>query len=233
MKRRDLLWPPLRDLAVWKDLADAIDEVWKDKIDDPQKLFLLLRDIFPFTFTKYGEEPQTGMFDTTDLYPFPKDEYLKNCDLLGFQFSETFFSREDFQLISSTFAAYLPEKVTETCVDYFSYCLSAIFETDTLWAEMDINNKYINFEPELLPDGVTPNPAIGTPVYAGGTWFPTTHVNLRYDFVKFGLFTPYNVRDFFYYIVPLAIVLNTIVFDSPVPLQQYSVAIAGLMTITY
>lgn len=236
MSRKLLLSPAITDLKLWNELVEIIDEVWKDNIDDPQKLMLLLRDTYPFSLDEVNNTEEAGLYDIEDLYPFPKAEYMRNADMLGFQFSASFFNRQDFQLIYSTYASYLPERMTEASIDYFSFVLNAVFVVEKLWSEIE-NNKYVNFLPEEVTDPLQPdqkifNPDI-VPFYEGGTYFPTTHVDLRYDFAKFGLFTPYNVRNFFDYIANLPIVLNSIIFDSRINVRPFNLAIKGQMTITY
>lgn len=212
---RDKLLPPnYTDLQVWKDLADSIDAVFSDKIDNPQRLFALLRDTFPYRFSEWGQDLPTGLFDKTDLYPFPKEEYIFVNNMLGFSFSNTLFDREDFQVVSSNYGHYLPQKGSEVFMDFFGYCLGAQFKADVLWTQ-----NYTDFYAEG-------DPTIGVPVYNGGTWYPTSHIDLTYDFVKFGIFSPYEVSDFFYYVAPINLVLRRVIFDATLVITPGEMAMA-------
>lgn len=221
MSRDKLLSPNYQDLEVWKDLADAIDYVFKDKIDNPQKLFFLLRDTFPYRYTEYGQETQSGLFDVDNLFEFAKEDYMSVNNMLGFQYTDTFFTRSDFQVISSNIASYYPDKVTPQFVNFFGYSLNAIFDAQNTWTE-----DYVTFY-------VEGDPTIGLPIYKGGTWYPTTHVRLTYDFIKFGLYTPYTVKNFFYYVAPINLVLDKIYYTSVIDIDPFNLAIAAEMTVNY
>lgn len=215
---RDKLLPPnYTDLAVWKDLADAIDVVFKDRIDNPQKLFFLLRDTFSYRYTEYGSEPATGLFDITNLFPFDKEEVIRVNNLLGFTFSDSLISLPAYQNISSNIAMYYPQSGTPAFADFFGYAIDAQFKVENLWAEQP-GPTYNSF----LVEG---DPGIGTPVYEGGTWYPTAHVYITYDIIKFPFFTPYYIKDFFYYVAPLNIVLQAVtaeaIFEVEMPLAMF------------
>ena len=219
---RDRLLPPnYSDLAVWKDLADAIDAVFKARIDNPQKLFPLLRDIFPYRYAEWGQTLPTGLFDKTNLYPFPKEEYILVNNLLGFSFSNSLFDREDFQALSSNVSHYYAQKGSENFMDFFGYCLGAQFDAKVLWTD-----NYTDFYQEG-------DPLIGLPIYSGGTWYPTSTVDLVYDFIKFGIFSPYEVTDFFYYVAPLNLVLRRVIFDSTIIIEPFEIGMAGVLEIYY
>lgn len=66
MARYKLMPPNFQDLSFWKELCDAIDYVWKNEIDNPQRAFKLLRDTYALTFTPYGELPDSS---------YPNNEY--------------------------------------------------------------------------------------------------------------------------------------------------------------
>lgn len=66
MARYRLMPPNFQDLDYWKEFCDAIDHVWKNEIDNPQKAFRLLRDTYAMTFTPYGQLPRSS---------YPNNEY--------------------------------------------------------------------------------------------------------------------------------------------------------------
>lgn len=196
---RDRLLPPnYSDLDVWKDLADAIDTVFKDRIDNPQKLFFMLRDTFLYRYTEYGQTVPHGLFDITDVFAFNKDEYIAVNDMLGFSPKYTTLTQENYQTISSNVAMYYSQKGTPAFADFVGYSLDALFNVRTMWTQ-----NYVTFQAESSP-GVPP----GTPIYAGGTWYPTPYVTVTYDLVKFAAFSPYSVQEFFYYVAPINLVIS-------------------------
>lgn len=66
MARYKLMPPNFQDLTFWKEFCDAIDYVWKNEIDNPQKAFKLLRDTYAMTYVPYGELPDSS---------YPNNEY--------------------------------------------------------------------------------------------------------------------------------------------------------------
>lgn len=236
--RDKLLSPNYQDVPLWKDFADAIDAVWADRIDNPQKLFLLLRDTWPYRYTPWGQADTTGYFDNTNLFQFSKEEYIQVNNMLGFSFDNSFFTYQDYQIIYSNLASYYYQKGTPAFINFFGFSINSVFKADVLWTQ-----DYSNFYPEISTDnntivvdtGTFPvvTPTTVSPVFSGGAYYPTTHVRLTYDFIKFGLFTPYTVRDFFYYIAPINLVLDTIYYATSLDLTPTYMAIAGEMHVSY
>ena len=65
------------------------------------------------------------------------------------------------------------------------------------------------------------DPSIGTPIWQGGDWFPTTHVRLYFDFFKFQGISATDLGNFFYEFAnynlvlrDIAQVFNTIFFST-------------------
>jgi hypothetical protein len=63
-------------------------------------------------------------------------------------------------------------------------------------------------EYEKLPEG---DPLIGTPIWQGGNWFPTTHVRVTFDGTKFSNVSDSDIVAFFYSFAPYNLVLESIV----------------------
>ncbi len=74
---------------------------------------------------------------------------------------------------------------------------------------------------------------IGNPVWQSGPWFPTSHVDLRYNLVKYGGSVNFNeIRKFFEYIANLNLVLRDVVLYETLSLPGLSVGGALQMKIT-
>lgn len=92
MSRDKLLPANLQDTPFWRYLADAIDNVWLNNIDNPQKVFRLLRDTFAMTFQGYLDEKQnsypnwevdendTKVFDLRDFFNFSPPPLILEVD---------------------------------------------------------------------------------------------------------------------------------------------------------
>ena len=103
---------------------------------------------------------------------------------------------------------YIHSKGTKSFADFFGYVFKAVFRVEQQWAEDLNDDEYHNFQPHG-------SPLIGTPVWAGGTWYPTSHVKIYYDLVKFGnSLNERAVKDFFLYISPINLVVIAIVLET-------------------
>lgn len=230
--RRRFLTPNFDDLAIWRDLADAIDYVLKDSVDNPIRLMSLLRDTYNYRFADLGEELPSGLFDVNDLYPFPKEEYILVNNLLGFSITNSLLAREDYQNLSSTLGTYYGQKGYENFMDFFGYNTGSIFTIKPLWTQ-----NYTSFETEVFSaSDLTVLDISGvytpvTPVYKGGTWYPTPNVELTVDFLNFGIYDPADVVKFFYYIAPLNLVLRRLVLESDVQITQMNMSMSGVYEI--
>jgi len=100
MARYKLMPPNFQDLEFWKEFCDAIDYVWKNEVDNPQKAFRLLRDTYAMTFVPYGESPDSS---------YPNNEYDPLEGTKVFDINNFFdFSR---QAESAEFTLASPESV--------------------------------------------------------------------------------------------------------------------------
>lgn len=312
---RYLLMPPnFQDLQFWYDATQAVDYVWADRIDNPQKVFPLLRDTYSFTYAGYNQEEPTGLFDVNDLFTFsrpagsvevtlstttdtvvtsplntgypknlvivykhdgtdyvyvpisqyvvqdgstlkfntalasgtklkitervPAVEMAQQLRFLGFQYQDTeFITRPTYidnahvlQMMAYNFGQYLNEtKGTKDFMDFFGFCFSSVFQLKQLWSSA--NKGDITYG-AFLPEG---DSGIGTPTWKGGTWFPTSHVNLYYDLFLYGQHIDVDgIRKFFDYAAPINLVLNEVVLTGTISAEaNLNMAIEGEMTVTW
>jgi len=194
MSRQKLLSPYL-DTQVWIDFSDAIDAVFVDTIDNPTRLLSKLRglqDLYSYDSAfledprdRYTVQPYTGtLVDTyateeirsfTDLLGIESSLMVEQLKLQGFSLpgSNLVYDQElntDLHRIIDSLGQYYTEKGSGYFLDYISYILNADISGALLWT-----TDYVHFYEEG-------DPIIGTPVWAGGTWYPTTKMNLSYDY---------------------------------------------------
>jgi len=164
-------------------------------------------------------------------------ELARKLNQLGFVYNDIDFlslpteydNSDAIQILSDTLGGYyIHTKGTKNFADFFGYCFKAIFRVEQLWSYENGNDEY----PVLLPAG---NAGIGTPVWNGGTWYPTSHVNLYYDLAKFGnSLNEQAVKDFFVYISPINLVVAFVILEAAVDMgPMYFGGAPTLVTIHY
>lgn len=200
MNRDKLLAPQLSKSDVWVDLANKIDQVFTQLgIDDARtKLALLraplnLRDVVSVT-------PNGDLIALDSVERHERATLIQTANMIGFRFHhQNLLNTEDYLRLCMYLGQYYDEdKGTERFIEFMSYICNAIFELHTTWTR-----DYVHF----LKEG---DPLIGTPVYEGGEWYPTTHVILKYDFVRFSGVTVFNLIEFFNYFANINVVLWSI-----------------------
>lgn len=125
----DLLTPRLRDKQVWKDLAEAFDEVLIANVDDPIRQLEFLRFLPP-------EADSKTLVDV--------------CRMLGFDLSQDVLnlSIDKFTQLASQLGMYPDTNGTEEFTKFISLMTNGNCTVDYLWTQ-----DYVNFYQE--PNGPT------------------------------------------------------------------------------
>lgn len=218
MPRRALLPPYLDDVEAWLDFANSIDQVWKDKIDDPKKYLAKLRDswIIPADIQAKIEAREVLNLDD---YALPEKEILiKQANMLGFDFRESdLLTDEDYQRIVRNLSLYWYGKGTAKFTDFMGFVLNSIFTVENLWTTQ-VNTPDGPQYGAFLPEG---DPGIGTPIWEGGTWFPTTHVIVSFDPFKFASASIDKLLALFYAIANYNLVVDAINLNGTTFIHSY------------
>lgn len=240
---RQKLIAPYLSTEVWLDLAAAVDEVFEDTIDRPilsisklrdlinlygfdSKLALDPRDRFQkgnknniFDLDIYRLAQTTGqIFKSEDLIDIEKNTLISLANFLGFQFPYSdLFDVASYKRIVGNISNYYPDKGKFDFVSFLSYCMNVILRMDTYWT-----TNYTTFVEE--------DPLTQTPVYNGGTWYPTTHVSLTYDAEAFNNIDLNVLKYLFYYLSPINLVLWKIIPEILGRLNC-NIAMSGLMEV--
>lgn len=209
-ERRRLLAPQLEKSEVWTDYADSIDAVFASVgIEDARTKLALLRS--PLNLQDVVTAVDGGTLTALDSVERQERVTLvKTADMLGFRFYDsTILNVEDYLRLCIFISQYYDEdKGTERFDDFMGFMANVALEVKSTWTE-----DYVTFYAEG-------DPAIGTPVYQGGTWYPTTHVILSFGLDKFTGVDRQNLLDFFYYFANINVVLWAIEMTDDVLIQQ-------------
>lgn len=172
--RRQALIPPyMEDVDAWTQLIEVVDEVFSN-VDDASIWIGWLRDLWLLS------DPTTELLDQGDVLidssgfmKIERDILIRQANMLGFRAHDpSVFSDSDYQRIVRFLPQYWYEQGTQKLGDFIGFILDAEISVIPLWSQntQEQSGLYSGF---FLPEKT------GTPVWKGGTWFPTTHVLIQ------------------------------------------------------
>lgn len=169
--RVDLLPPMLEANQMWIDFANAIEIVWGG-LGIPQAITQLktLRQPMVVSDAAVSDALSAGtLINLANVNVLERDALVRTADLLGFSYAQTdALTDTNYLLLCRNLAFYYNQvKGMSQWTDFITYTLNAPFSVSNTWTQ-----DYVTFYAEG-------DPAIGTPVYAGGSWYPTTHIILN------------------------------------------------------
>jgi hypothetical protein len=202
---REILLPPYIFQDYFRDFMDSIDEVFETMVDTKTEILGDLRNMWVT-----NPAMEQSLYDNpAQLTPFeswsqPERALLvKQVNMLGMKLrSAGIISDDGYQAIARWVGMYWFGKGTEAFIDFINYSLSSSLTVVKLWT-----SDYVNF----LPDG---DAGIGTPIWDGGDWYPTTTVDIIAQGGLNNIDIP-TLVNFFYEIANYNLVLQaiTIVFN--------------------
>ena len=205
MTDRKVLLPPYMESEPWIELVESIDEVLKDKIDDPTIWLSRLRDLWILKDQAADKIESGEMLAPTDFELPEKELLVRQANMLGFDFKEAdLITAEDYQRIARNLALFWYGKGKPNFINFMGFVLNSALSIVNLWSTQ--GPTYEEYGP-MLPEG---DPGIGTPIWQGGAWFPTTHVRVTFDPFKFSATPMAKLIALFYAIANYNLVLDRI-----------------------
>ncbi len=166
---RSILLPPY--LAInqyFTDFMDAVDEVFEPLVDMKTEILGDLRN--PWVTNPSLEQNEIANNQMIDFSRWSQPErqiLASQVNSLGMNFQNAgVITNDNYQAISRWVGQYWFAKGTQSFIDFINYSLSSQLKVTPLWTE-----DYVNF----VAEG---DPTIGTPIWDGGTWYPTSHVSI-------------------------------------------------------
>ncbi len=154
---------------LFEEFYDAVDEVYDKYV---YKQIEELKNLRNMWFSNPGVEMnilENKMINMQD-WSIPANEVVvKQLSTLGLTLGKSagLFKTEHFLTLCRHLGQYWYEKGTNTFVDFVNFCCNTRFEMKYMWTE-----DYEHFYDEG-------DEKIGTPIWLGGTWYPTTHVSFK------------------------------------------------------
>jgi hypothetical protein len=197
---RSILLPPY--LAVnpyFVDFMNAIDAVFEPLVDQKTEIIGDLRNMWVT-----NPALEAGQIADSQMIPFEawsqpeRDLLVKQVNALGMKLqSAGLIANDNYQAISRWVGMYWFGKGTASFINFINYSLSTNLAVTKLWTQ-----DYVNF----VAEG---DQSIGTPIWEGGPWYPTTHVAI----IAAGGLQSIDVSDlitFFYEIANYNLVLYSV-----------------------
>lgn len=212
--RKNLL-PPYLDNETWQQLLDAADGVLNEAIDAPAAWLAKQRDTWSLTEDGQVAVDASQMIDTASFEVPEKALLVRQANMLGFDFKESdLLSAEDYQRIVRNISLFWYGKGKPNFISFMGFVLNSIVTVTRMWSTQ--GPTYDSYGP-LLEEG---DAGIGTPVWEGGTWFPTTHVSVEFDPFRFASVEMSKLVALFYSIANYNLVLERVILDGPAPVHS-------------
>lgn len=196
---RNVLLPPYLALTpYYTEYSDTIDEVFSTTVDQPTEILAKLRNVWPTVPSTEQIIENHELLNFSDWPQFEREILVHQVNSLGMKLQTAgILSDDQYQIISRWVGQYWFGKGTESFINFINYCLGSSLSVQWLWTQ-----DYVTF----LPDG---DPGIGTPIWKGGTWYPTSHVSIN---AAGGLASldPQTLVAFFYEIANYNLVLQSL-----------------------
>jgi len=196
--RSTLLPPYLLINDYFTDYANSMDAVYGPLVDDKITAVSNLRNMWVQNPDMELTIQEKEMVDVSQWTVPERDIVVKQVNMLGMKLMNAgIVTDASYQTIARFVGIYWFEKGTEAFIEFINYCLRSDLRVHNLWTE-----NYVDF----LPEG---DAGIGTPIWDGGTWYPTTHVEIE---AKGGLkgLDIRTLQSFFYEIANYNLVLRSI-----------------------
>lgn len=197
---RSILLPPyLAFNQYYVDYTNAMDAVYGPTIDSKIDILANIRNMW---VTNPAMEQK--VLDHEMLVPFDWSQperalLVKQVNLLGMKLQTAgIVSDTSYQTIARFVGQYWFQKGTQAFISFINFCLSSNLQAINLWTD-----DYVNF----VEVG---DPSIGTPIWQGGTWYPTTHVTISANAGDLANVDLVTLTTFFYEIANYNLVLNNI-----------------------
>lgn len=210
-KDRSVLLPPyMEGVPIWEDLVKIVDTVFEANVDDPTVWIAKLRHLWILTTSALDKVEQGQMLAVTDFELPEKEILVKQAKQLGFDFTQTdLINEQDYQRIVRNIALYWYEKGKPNFIDFLGFVVQGVIKVNNLWSTTTDQSSW-NTYGSFLPEG---DLGIGTPVWVGGEWFPTTHVQVVFDPFKFEAPALQKLINLFYTIANYNLVLESVVME--------------------
>ncbi|MGE8454424.1 MAG: hypothetical protein ACN6OP_28205 [Pseudomonadales bacterium] len=220
---RSILLPPyltVADQQYFEEFMNAVDHVWSTMVDSRIDVLTHIRNMWVTNPTVEQKIINEEPIDFSDWSRPEREILVKQVNLLGMKLkSAGLLTNDNYLTISRFLGFYWFGKGTQAFIEFINFALVADLEVHNLWSTVGSdpvsttpNGDYNNFTREN-DDGTPP----GTPIWEGGPWFPTTHVEITANGGLQGIDAE-TLAEFFYEIANYNLVLASIESSYDIPI---------------
>lgn len=231
MKDRSVLLPPyMSEVPVWQDLITIIDTVFESTVDNPTQWLAQLRFLWLLTSDAIDKVNSGQLLSTADFELPEKEILIKQAKQLGFDFQQTdLITSEDYQRIVRNIALFWYSKGKPDFIDFLGFVVEGVVTIVNLWSN-SADQPFWNMYGSFLEEG---DPGIGSPVWVGGTWFPTTHVRVVFDPFKFDAPKLTKLVNLFYTVANYNLVLESVIMEGNLSIHSIDATDPANIIVTY
>lgn len=205
--RRELL-PPYLQQPIWLELADAIDSIWGQSVEQQLNALGRMRDTWITNNELEVDIQDRVLLDPAKYHSFDPTTEMLRLNLLGLPVtSPNFIGIDDLVRFNRNIGQHWYAKGLGDFIDFLGYCLNVKADMVNLWTE-----DYVTFVPEGQQ---------GTPLWESGTWYPTTHVQVKFDPGKYQGFPVVAFLQLFYDIANYNLVIETLISETWLDINCY------------
>ena len=228
----------LKTNPAFVELAKAVDRVTRETVTAPRDELATIRDprrhhrgdwmTLPdgrraiINHIAVREDGQVALHtqvpNTSETYEVVLPSNLQDRSVLinnaryhGFNYFSDTLSTEDYARVVEYIEDFWPESGTSSYYKFMGFIKKVKLYADTLWST-DEGMPDNPDDPDQYPF-LEANFGQYRGVWEGGTDYPTSHVQLRYDRVKFPETNEFDLFQLFYLLAPIHLVLERIVSD--------------------
>lgn len=213
---RSILLPEFLQTDAWLEFSKAIDTLMSS-VDKKTRLLSRIREPSHLSYSGMLKVLDRKMLGQEDLNHFDREFLIRSLNLVGLPFDDTevFSDAHLFRFLQSL-ARFWYSKGKSDVAEFLSFVLNADIKIVNMWTE-----DYITFLPEGDPD-------IHVPLMGGGTWYPTTHIQLTYDPTVLKGVSIRDVITMVYEMGNYNLVFHSLVAESKLPVVQDSDSVTSI-----
>lgn len=238
----DMLNTRLRSNPVWESLFKAVNTVFNQNITEPRRQLATIRDPSLYhrgdwvdlgndesaiinrivvngdgTVKVLAQKPNDYSGNNIE-FNLPtnlkdRDTLIKGAQRHGFNYFSDTLTDADYARLNRYVEQYWPEAGTEQFIRFLGYIKGMYLDIDQLWSfENDAADEYPELEAYQRGKGA--------PVWEGGKYYPTSHVQLRYDALNNTNIDHIDLFYLFYLLAPIHLVLQRIVGEIKIEVEE-------------
>jgi hypothetical protein len=218
----------LSNTPAWVQLAEAMDEVLGPAIREPATKLANIRDVNNWHPKAFAAKVGVAILDGRDR-AFEGEVWndpswrVRTAMMLGFNFYNIYsLSPDTYDQFIKMAVQFYPEQGTNSWIDFLGFATNSLITVTPLWT-----SDYHNFYAEGSSQ-------VGTPIYDGGDWYPTSHVDVKINANFSSKLLLADFYDLLKFAAPINLVFRDVSIEfTNVHIEDLQIAIAGYVDVMW